>query len=395
MTAIDNTWSFEGLPRISLVTSDYNIKGLGFYDPDWSRDTEFAYQPGKFTKPDGSPHDSAYKDKQAMVVAFKHPIFGNYPGLRNLTGHFHYKYIVSTSLIRPHDVLRADPETQDIYIFADLSRNPPITVIRGDNTQETLYEITPHLTPEQLARLPKEIKFATKLQEKMYRLESEKFELETKLVITESMAVAAQSSAFLYQEELKGALANHQINLKNYTRLALLTRERVAETIESIEGQYFPNAPWDAKNLGDSTKMLASTQATIRDISSTVKLMGSLTDAQKYQVLMQAVNVVGLDFARKCLRGLEQFDITTPTGMEKFTISKEPSLQELMFHYGKLFENKQISFEDWQKAVTEAVRQDQERRRKAESPNAAVQESRKELVKTIVPEAQVPYAPAR
>lgn len=389
MTELRNRRSYEGLPQVYLLTSDMKFISLGFYDPGRTRDTEFAYEPGRFTKPDGSLYDSAYKDKQGMVISFKDLLFGNYDFAQHLGGHFHNKYLVSTSLIRPHEVLVAEPETKDILLFADIARHPPKTEDRGDKTQETLYEITPHLTPEQLARLPKEIKFATKMQEKMYELEKEKFELATRLVLTEGMAVGAQTSAFLYQEELRSLRINHQINQKNFLRLQLLTGEKLVEVVESVEGTHFLNAPWDKKNHEDATKILESTQATLREMSATISLMGSPTDAQKYQVMMQAVNMVGLDFARKCLRGLEQYEVATPTGTEKFTISKEPTLQEILFHYGKMFENKQISFEDWQKAVTEAVRQDQEKRKKFESPNAAIQDTRAALIKTVVPEAQV------
>lgn len=384
MTEIKNTWSFDGFPRIYLMTSDYKIRSLGLYDPDWARDTEFSYEAGKFTKPDGSPYDALYNGKQCMIVSFRHPIFGNYPGLRNIGGgHFHTKYIVSTSLIRPHEVLRADGETKDIILYADLAQDPPHTEERGDHTWETLYEITPHLTPEQLAQLPKEVKFATKMQEKMYRLESEKFDLKTKLILTESTAIAAQSSVILYREELKSAYQNHQTNEKKYLRLQLLMGEQMAEAVEQVESTHFLGAPWTAKNHDESTKLLASNQAMIRDMASMEELMGSPTDAQKWQVLMQAIQITGLPFAVKALRGMKQYETNTPGGgVGRLTISKEPSLIETTIQFQRLLENKQISPEDYDKAITEAVRQDQERRKRSDSPNSAIQESKRELMRT-------------
>lgn len=396
MTEIGNTWSFEGLPRIYLVTSDYKIRSLGFYDPDWSRDTEFAYKPGRFTKPDGTHYDSLYKDKQAMVVAFKHPIFGNYPGLRNMTGHFHYKYIVSTSLIRPHDVLRADPETQDIYIFADLSRSPPKTELRSDNTQETLYEITPHLSPEELARLPKDIKFITKIKERLHELDSENWTLKGELVQEHSIAIASTSALFAAQERLDQLVREYQNIYDTVITLRLSTRKTIIQGIEKTEAENFLGAPWSAFSRADMDETAKVLQSEIRALSANLKLNGKLTDSHKYQLVMQTANVVGLDYMRKVLLGLEEYKYPTSQGMQALTISRDPTPQELFIKECELYETGQTSLEEFKERANRVLSKMNDRYKRPEiSPLAATQELKGELLKKIAPEMQVPHASAR
>lgn len=393
MTEIGNTWSFEGLPHIYLITSDYKIKSLGFYDPDWSRDTEFSYLPGKFTKPDGTPYDTAYKDKQAIVVTFKHPIFGNYPGLRNLTGHFHYKYIVSTSSIRPHDVLRADPDTQDIYIFADLARSPSKTELRGDNTQETLYEITPHLSAEELAQLPKSIKFITKIKERLHEVENKNWDLEAQLVIEHTIATNATGTVFMLQEHMNTLMKSYQIIYDKVISLQLSVRKKISDVILKVEGENYLMAPWDSLKEEDITQTAGTLQAEIRALAAMTKLNGKLTEAQKYQLVMQTANVVGLDYMRKCLLGIEEYKVSTPTGMKSLTMSKEPSPIELFLHYGDLYENGQITPEEYKEAISRLNSQIRETYKRTDiSPNAATQKLKVDFIKKIAPELQVPDA---
>lgn len=395
MTQIGNTWSFEGLPRIYLITSDYNIINLGWYDPDWSRDTEFAYQPGKFTKPDGSPYDAAYKDKQGLIVAFKHPIFGNFPGLRNLRGHFHYKYLLSTSIIRPHDVLRADPDTNDIFIFADLVRSPSITEIRGDNTQETLYEIKPHLSPNELAELPKGIRFITKIKERLHEVENKNWDLEAQLVIEHTIATNATGTVFMLQEHMDTLMKNYQIIYDKVISLQLSVRKKISDGISKVEGENYLMAPWDSLKEGDINETAGTLQAEIRALAAMTKLNGKLTDAQKYQLVMQTANVVGLDYMRKCLLGIEEYSVTTPQGIKALTMSKEPSPIELFLHYGNLYENGQISLEEYKEAASRINAQMRDKYKRTDiSPLAATQELKEEFMNKVKvsPELQVQNA---
>lgn len=395
MTAIRDRESYEGLPQVYLLTSDYKFISLGFYDPEWVRDTELSYQPGKFSKQDGTPYDSAYNDKQPMILSFKDLLFGNHRWAQYLGGHMHNKYIVSTSLIRPHDVRRVETNTGDILLFADLSRSPPKTEERRNHTQETLYEITPHLSPEELARLPKDIRFITKIKERLHELDSENWKMKGELVHERSIAIASTAALFAAQERLHQLVLEYQNIYDQVITLTLSTRTTIKKGIEKHEAEHFLGIPWETYTRADLDEVSKNLQAQVRAVAAEAQLNGKLSDAQKYQLTMQTANVVGLDYMRKVLLGLEEYKYSTSTGMQTLTISKEPTPQELFIKNCELLFSGQISPEDFNERGKRSLNNITERYKRHENPLAATQELKGELLKKIAPEMQVQHATAR
>ncbi len=391
MTYIEGTWSFDGLPHIYLITPQFRVKSLGYYDPDYGTDTDFTYKSGRFVDELGEMYhnDTKYKDKHCLVTSFIHPPLGNYPGLRKLgRAHYHVKFFVSTSAIRINEVIEKDPETGDMFIYASLFHVPPVTIVLEDGSQETLYEVTPHGNRSELENLMKDLNFFTKVKEKYRDAESKMHEMESQNFILTTRNIAAESTVLQLQDNVNTLLKNYQIAQEKVINLQLAVKERLRAGIEGVEGEYNLGIPWDNITLEDTERTTAMLQADIRSISAMMKMSGGLSETQKQTLCLQVANVVGFDYLQRFMTGAKQYESPTPSGIHRMTVPQQMTPTDIMVEYARQYQNNQISEEEYNKAILEQLGR-LRNSLKREDPNSAIQIAKDELTKRAAPQGVV------
>lgn len=388
MTFIEHPYSYGTLPHIFLIQSDWKPKDLGYYDPNWGVETEIEYEPGKFKNEYGEIvyNDSAYEGHQSLVLAFKHMPLGNAPVWRKIgRGHFHIKHLVSKNNIRPYDVM-TKTESGDIIIFADLSHYPPMAIVHPNRKQETLYELTPTLSPDELARVSKDLGFITKVKERLMEATEDARDFEAKEFLALTRAVAAEGALIQTQEHLNNLLKNYKIVQEKVIKLQLMTRDKISKGLEIIEGQYNLNMSLEPLQFEDTRKTAEMMQADIHTIGGFMKLNGSLSESQKQTMILQVVNVVGLDYLKHFLLGMDQYQTTTPNGLQNISVSREPTPTELLITYSQMYENGKLTAAERDKMVLNVMDKMKSRIKGNQDDNSAIQSFRDELVQKINPE---------
>ncbi len=390
MTYIRDFKSYNSLPHIFLVDKNFHYKDLGVYDPDWGVETDIAYKPGKFKNDrDETIHqDTQYEGKQSLVVAFKHMPFGNYPILRKIgRGHFHIKHFVSETAVRPHDVIAQVPETGDMFIYADIVEYPPVTIVQYDNTQETLYELRPHVSPEDMGRISHDVNFLMHIKEQLMSSTQKQQDLEAKNFILHTRNVAAESTVLQLQDHVDILLKNFQVVQDEVINMKLSLKDKLKHGLEIIEGKYNLGIPMHHVDFENTEKTAAMMQADIRAVGAMIKMSGTLSETQKQTLVLQVANVVGIDYLRKFLLGVEQYNVSTTTGQQRMTLPKNPSPTDLMIAYAQAYENNQMSAEEYSKSVRSVLEMMREGIKKGETPNSAVERTRENLITSVTPEA--------
>lgn len=335
------------LPHIFLIGKDFRPKIIGVYDPAWGEGDIGGYTPGKFKdyKGDTTYDDSIYKDKKCLTFYFRHYLFGNYPGLRGITRlggrHFHIKYIVSKNTIDPSSVYKKTPDG-DILIFADLVRNPPVTIVRGNNSQETIFEIEPHLSAEELEKLSSDINFVVKIKEQYMHAIAKQRELEGENFLANSRALASDMNILLLQEVVNSLIKKQNVLLDQFIKLKLENRERLAQGIQMVEGKHNIAAPWESITLEDTEKSIASIQAELRAITAMTK-DNNRSENQKQIVCQMTVNFCGLDYVRRFVGSMTTTNIQTASGVQPVSMPANPTLTTMILHYIQMRDNGQIT----------------------------------------------------
>jgi len=399
MSHIEKTWSYEVLPHIFLIDDKFKLTDLGWYDPNWGVETEIAYKPGKFVNEVNEVwyDDRQYKDKQCLVLDFKHAMIGNYPIVKKIgRGHHHIKYIVSKNAIRPYDVMETT-DSGDIFIYASLAHNPTVTKIHEyydelpNNTQETLIEIEPHLTAAELEKLSKDINFLTTIKQSYQSAESKSHELVSQNFILNVRVVASDGVVMQLQSYVDTLLKSYQWALDKVIGVQLSVKEKISQGISMVEGEYNLGVPWDNIHLEDMSKTAAIMQADIRAISSMIKMNGTLSESQKQVLAVQFLNVVSVDWMKKFMFGADPKSLSSPLGNQLMTISANPSPLELFVTKAQQFENNRMSEEDFKRAAVDFLSNMRDQFNTKE-PNSAIESMKQGLVKQITPPLEAQYA---
>lgn len=400
MSYIEKTWSYETLPHVFLINDKFKLIDLGWYDPSWGIETEISYESGKFVNDlnEAWYNDKQYDEKQCLVLDFKHSVLGNYPMLRKFgRGHHHIKYIVSNNAIRPYDVMEK-ADSGHLFIYASLAHNPIVTKIHEpydklpNNTQESLIEITPHLTAAELEKLSKDINFVTSIKEMYQTAKSKTHELESQKFILNARVVASDGVVMQLQSYVDTLLKSYQWAMEKVVGLQLSVKERISQGISMVEGEYNLGVPWDNIHLEDLSKTAAIMQADIRAISSMMKQNGGLPESQKQVLAVQFLNVVGVEWMKRFMHGSDPKTIVSGLGSQ-MTISENPSPLEIFVTKAQQFENNRMSEEDFKRASVDFLTTMRDQY-KSQEPNSAVETIKQGMVRQIAPtEAQ--YANAR
>ncbi len=392
MTEINFAFSsYYTLPHISLdeITGrGFDPRLLGLYDKVYGIRNP-TYVPGKFIDEKGGTEypDDAYRDKHAVLLAFKHKPMGNFPILRNMgDGHFHEKYIVSTNSIDPFDVMKED-EYGNITFKANLVKDPPHSITLFNNTQLTLVEIEPYGTPEDLAKLAKDARFMAKIVEDNKKAQSDVYfhRNENKLLLTR--VAGAGSTIMLLQDKINAILQQMEIMQDSFIDMQLEVRDKMSKGIKGAEGKYAFNAAWDKVHDQDITKTIATIKADIRKINSLVEADGMLSDGQKQLLFTQVANVLSPDYMRRSLGNLIPQTIETAKGQQTVYRPTEPTPTNEAFSYMKDHAEGRLSDEQ----LLQNIRNIITRKEEEQTPNAATQKTEERPIVLDNRGRQVPY----
>jgi hypothetical protein len=344
---------------------------IGLYDSEYGIRNP-NYVPGKFIDKKGGTEypDDAYRDHHAVLLAFKHKPFGNYPVLRNISnGHFHEKYIVSTNEIDPFDVMKSD-EYGNIIFKANLVTDPPHSVTFWNETQLSLIEIEPYGTPADLEKLAKDAGFmATLVQDNKKALKDTYFHRnENKLLLSR---VAGQGSTILLlQDKINSLIQNYELYMEQFINLQLEVQDRMSKGIKSVEGQHAFGIQWDKPIEQDISKTISSIKADIRKMNALIEADGILTEGQKQLLFTQVANVLSPDYMKKALVNIIPQNIETASGQQ--TIYKPTNPTPTTQAYSYLNEHIKGNLSD--EHMLENIRQILDRRKQDETnPNSGVQ----------------------
>jgi len=382
LTQISNPTSYKSLPHIFCIGTDFKPQIIGVYDPNWGEGDIGGYIPGKFRdyKGDTIYDDSQYKDKKCLTFYFKdNPLFGNWPGIRKIgRSHFHIKYVVSANTIDPSSVY-IKTDDGDILIFATLIRTPPITIIRDSGAQETLFEVKPHLSSTELEELITNINFIVKVKEQYMNAITKQRELEGENFLANSRALASDMNNLLLQEVVNSLLKRQNILLDQFIKLKLANRERLAQGIQMIEGQYNLAAPWDTITLEDTEKSVASIQAEIRAFTAMTK-NNNLADNQKQIICQMAINACDLEYVQRYVGGVREYSMHTPTGVQNLALSGKSNMTTLMLEYIRMRDDGQITPQKCDELIAELLDKTRRDMGKNNSPNGAVETLRQHIL---------------
>ena len=371
MTEINFAYdSYFTLPRISLdetTGKGFAPRFIGLYDRTYGIRNP-TYSPGKFIDDKGGTEypDDAYRDKHAVLLAFKHKPLGNYPILRNISeGHFHEKYIVSVNDIDPFDVMK-DDGYGNIVLKANLVKDPPHSVTLWNGTQLTLVEIEPYGTPEDLEKLSKDAGFMAKIIEDNKKAQKDVYfhRNENKLLLTR--VAGSGSTILLLQDKINALLQQMEIMQDAFIDMQLEVKDKMSKGIKSIEGKYAFNAAWDKVHEQDISKTIASIKADIRKINALVEADGILTDGQKQLLFTQVAGVLTPDYMKKALVNIIPQTIETAKGQQTIYKPTVPTPTQEAFSYMNEHIEGKLSDEQLLQNIRNIIN-----RKEEETPNAA------------------------
>jgi hypothetical protein len=232
--------------------------------------------------------------------------------------------------------------------------------------------------------LTKDVNFVTLLKEKYQDAESKQHELSSQNFILNSRIIASDGTVMQLQFYVDQLLKSYQWALDRVVALQLSVKEKISQGISLVEGQYNLAVPWDNITAEDMSKTAAIMQADIRAITTMLKQSGTLSDGQKQVLAIQFLNVVGVEWMRNFMSGAEPRTLTLPVGGQSVTMTNRPSPLELFITKAQMFENNQMTEEDFKRAATEYL--DQMKKEYEKEPNSAVEILKKGVTRTAVPQ---------
>ena len=197
--------SYNSLPSIFIIQlnqdTGFNMKYLGKYDPMMGKEVDFTYEPGTL-KENGKVlyDDTALEGKSCAYFYVKHRFFGNsYISRKTSKGHFHIKCIVSNNKINVWDCAEMS-STGDVFIFARLCENMPITV---DDYTYSLYVIEPMLTQGEISALARNNDMVYQWKKKLMDAAEDVAEARGNEIMAMSMMTEADVKCSIYQNHVQ------------------------------------------------------------------------------------------------------------------------------------------------------------------------------------------------
>lgn len=245
MSYIKNFYdTYRNLDRIFILNTKMRLEFLGFYDREqFGIEWDLKYKGGLFPNKNGDGYyDDLYKNKQAIELSFLHNFFGNYPILKNIGigSHLHTKCFVSTNDIELSTVYTMS--NNDLIFFADLTVSRK--VINGG--EYTLYELTPHLTPDELSELKTDILGqVVDWKEQVINAETNRKMSEADAFILMSRAIAAETSLEtfkLYTAKMLDLLKQMNVRMKT---VSISATHEFNEMLKDVENELDLDYGWD------------------------------------------------------------------------------------------------------------------------------------------------------
>lgn len=308
MTRIENFHeSYYTLSRIYLIQSDFKSKFIGFYDSVYGKEWNMKYSHRLFFKKNGvDAYDDIYKGKDAIELSFIHYPLGNGIGKNiRLGAHTHTKIFVSTNNIKLSDVYTVD--NNDIFFYADMESIPK--TLNGGSL--TLYELTPHMSPEELQRMKESTGEVVKIKEQLIKTESEKKQLEADLFFEQTRALAASGCIISYQQHTD-ALLKFQKELVNRVKSVSLGEAHLMnESIKDLEKKFDMNRDWSGVANDLVSNKVNDNSAFNEFIQVSNELATSNVSEEMKNILIEkVVNICGIDKVKETIIQMESLGVS-------------------------------------------------------------------------------------
>jgi hypothetical protein len=295
------------------------LRFLGYYDrKQFGIEWELKHDGGMFPNKSGDGYyDDIYIGKQAIELSFMHNFFGNLPILKNFNvgSHLHTKRFVSTNDIDLSTVYTN--AGADLVFFADLKLTRK--VINGG--EFTLYELTPHLTSEELADLSDDVLGQTVVwKEQVINAESNRKMSEADAFILMSRAIAAETSLEtfkLYTVKMLELLKQMNVRMKT---VSISATHEFNEMLKDVESELDLDYGWDSVVSGVLEKGIKKGDELEKYFKQINELNNRTASEEMKNLLVEkVVSICGIEKVQEILdririSGGARGGVTTPAG---------------------------------------------------------------------------------
>lgn len=309
MSYIQNSESYKSFPHVFLITKDFNIIDIGVYNPSWDVVSD-SYVSGRLVDMKGEKYpDEKYQGKNCTILRFEHYPLGNYPILYKIgKSHLHSKVLVSTNEIELDSVKIVDRD-RNVFYFANLKAKP--FVVEGG--EYVLYEVEPHLTPDELERIRCDTNTVAEMKNKMVEAVKSRRKAEAELLVTNASLVGAE----LHIKTLESYIEQYGVALDELSekaiQLGFSKAEIVSKSIKDIESKFDLQLNW-RESLRN--KLIDDTDSKAKSISkffANIELYKSdknLTDTMKEYIVDVVVDICGADYVQAQLHRIRDKGLT-------------------------------------------------------------------------------------
>lgn len=305
MSYIEQPESYRSLGRVFLITKDFDVKYIGVYDPLWEI-VSSSYVSGRLVDSNGNKYDdSDYHGKNSTIMRFDHYFLGNTNiGRRIGNPHEHTKELVSTNHIELDEV-RVIEKNRDVFYYADLVKEP--FVVNGG--EYTLYELEPHLNPEELATVTTDVNTVAKMKNKL----SIALENERRTTAELFLANASVNAANAHVKTLNSYVRQFKTQLdaisEEAIKVGFIESELALKMTRDIEKKFNLEMDWrqTMKNamIGDVGSKAQNVSKFFANFDE-YKNDKSLTNEMKDYMVEVVLDICGVDFVRMKVNEYEQ-----------------------------------------------------------------------------------------
>lgn len=306
MSRVKNPDSFRSLAGVNVIqpSKDFRVKFLGFYDPEYGVNTEYAYKAGTLRSLEDRPiYDDSHLDGRGCAfMYFKHRALGhNFLSKKLGKGHWHTKCFVSANNTNLWDCATRN-EKDDIFFVADLCEDMPITL---DDETYALYVLRPALTPDEISALAMKSITTFEWKADMLTASTKVAKSEAREIVATKMMAQAIVTKNIYAKQIDNlikllAIAQEKLfdNTGKGVEVLINLGDRVEKEFDL--GLLGPEAMKDSV-----TKMIERQSKDLSYIQALTKAEGDDSELMKREVFDTCVNYVGLDYMKKWLNIVE------------------------------------------------------------------------------------------
>jgi len=329
MSHVDNPEAFLSLSSINLIQPrrKFGVRHIGFYDPLFTVNSEFAYRAGMLLDGTGRKlyDDSYLDDKPCSYFYFKHRAFGHNNVSKKISkGHFHTKCFVSANDTPIFNCARENGR-KDVFFIADLCKGMPI---KTDNETFALYVIQPSLNPEEISDLATKTTTTYEWKAEMLNATQKVSTAQAKEIVATKMMAQAVITKNIYAKQIDSLikiLANAQEKLFENTGRGVEVLINLGDRIE----KEFDLALMGPEAMKDAAQaMVTRQQSDLQYIEALTGLESNGDDILRRQVFDTCLNYVGPTKMREWLKIAESGDPALMNTITSPSIETAKALEE-------------------------------------------------------------------